>query len=1233
MGKKIGIDLGTTYSCVSYVDDEGMIRIVDNIEGEQTTPSVVYFDPEDNSVVVGSTAKSEGAMHPECVVERVKNYMGNPDYRCYVNGQEYSAAAVSTLILRKLIADTEQALGEDIDGAVITCPAYFGEEARAATKMAGENVTLKNGEKLKALQILDEPTAAAIAYGNAKKEDMDKKVLIYDLGGGTFDCTIMSLSLHGAQRNMQVITTNGNHQLGGKDWDAALTKLVCEKFCEATGEDIDSMENDPDMKVWFSENMEKAKRNLTSRESTSLTVNYNGKKERIEITRAQFDEATASLLDETILLVNTMMEQKGMSMDKDIDEIILVGGSTYMPQVTERLKVEYNKPIVSYEPNKAVAMGAAYFASGYVPESASVAKEGEESSGAAQLVNAKTGETTNVILTCTKSYGIRYFDRNLQKEQVLNLILKDTPKPAHGSTIDHFPLVLTNSPEKINEVSLLVVEDDSLEEIVQVEDCAKIYVEEPIKFDGEVPGNDNVSIELDVDINGIVSLKLNDLTANTTYHMTPWRNSDETNKEGQGMEIQVGIDLGTTYSAVAFFDEKEGRVRVLKNGLGADFTPSVVCIQDGEVLIGEGAKAEQRNGNPNTIAFYKSMMGNDQWVAFLDGADYTAEDLSDYYLVELIRDIEKANNVTIKKAVITCPAYFNEHQREATIHAAERAGLTVLKILNEPTAAIIAYGLTSGKDKNVLVYDLGGGTFDVTIAHVHDTAITVLATNGNHQLGGRDWDRVLFEMVQRQFLEENGVDIQDFPGDSNELMVKCEEAKKRLTSLSSTQISLMCDGILGKYTVTRESFEEETSVLLNETLLLVESCFHELAKERGNFGWKDIDEVVLVGGSTRMPQVRSLIEREFGRHPITKDINVDTIVACGAAMQAHLSTYGQLVLNPGRKKAGGTSGMLIVKNQDIQDITSHSLGMLALSQGEDKHYINSLIIPKNSLVNKTFSRDFTFQGEEMEVFILQGESRQPEECEAIGEYVITGMKEGRNQLVVDYLYDQNGIVKVDAHLQDGTPLTVHKRARELGIDAILEILEIRRKKAEEERIKNSRLEIQLLIDVSGSMSGQNIEEAKKAALSFLDRFDWRMTYLRIVLFADRTQILGDFSNAKDTLKEKIGRIRVDGHNGYGTSAMPIKNSLHGFSKVGKHVLIVLTDGFWDKKDAETKAANEGRASGVLLYGIGIGKADEGFLDRISGGHGKKVDLSELTKTFREVADLIATEVQNNALWE
>ena len=542
MGKKIGIDLGTTYSCMSYVDDMGIVKIIDNMEGEQTTPSVVFFDPN-GTAVVGSTAKAEGAMHPECLVERVKNFMGNPDYNFFANGVDYSAAAVSTLILKKLVADAEQYLGDEIEGAVITCPAYFGEEAKNATKVAGESVVLSNGSNLKVLNILDEPTAAAIAFGNSRQEDMDKTVLIYDLGGGTFDCTVMKITFNGGDREMRVITKGGNHQLGGKDWDEALANLIREKFCNATGCDIEEMKSDAESVAWFSESIEKAKKNLTSRESTSLSPAFNGCRERVEVTREEFEDVTYILLDQTIMLVNDMLEKKGLNVMNDIDEIILVGGSTKMPQVTRRLEAEYSKPITSYEPDKAVAMGAALFAANdfALPTDTEGGEQNDNSSdeGGYAIVNPKTGVSTRVIDTCSKSYGLRIVSNGEYK--VLNLIKKDTEKPATGRSIDHFPLTITGEPAMISEVEILVLESDSLEDLVSLDECSEIYLEEPIKFDGEVPGNNTVSVEMHIDANSLLTLTLSDTNTGRVYTMTPTRKSDEANQVG--MDSVKGMTL------------------------------------------------------------------------------------------------------------------------------------------------------------------------------------------------------------------------------------------------------------------------------------------------------------------------------------------------------------------------------------------------------------------------------------------------------------------------------------------------------------------------------------------------------------------------------------------------------------------------------------------------------------------------------------------------------------------
>jgi molecular chaperone DnaK (HSP70) len=698
-------------------------------------------------------------------------------------------------------------------------------------------------------------------------------------------------------------------------------------------------------------------------------------------------------------------------------------------------------------------------------------------------------------------------------------------------------------------------------------------------------------------------------------------------------QVYVGIDLGTTYSAVAIFSKENGRVEVLKNGLGKETTPSVICIDNGNILIGEEAKEEQKAGNVNTVAFYKSMMGNPDYQAYLDGNEYSAEDLSGIFLTQLKKDIEETNNVQIAGAVITVPAYFNDKQRTATIHAGQRAGLNVLKIINEPTAAIIAYGLTGGKDKNVMVYDLGGGTFDVTIARVVGTSIQVTATNGNHQLGGMNWDDTLIQEVADQFYAEYGVDIRSHVDDFKELQVKCEDAKKRLSSVSSTLIPASCEGYSGKYEVTREMFDDRTQSLLNETFSLIHKCFEEITEaQKKPFDWRSIDEVVLVGGSTRMPQVKEAIVREYGRAPVTKDINVDTIVASGAAMQAELCIHSTITLTmPKAASGGGGAVSLTIHNADIQDITAHGLGMLALA-ADNKSYVNSIIIPKNSKVNQTFSRPYQFGGKRLEVHVFQGETNNPYDCDMLGSYEISGMSgNAKENIKVNFLYNANGIVEVNAVTASGNTLQATKMNTNETLDEIIARLEKERKEAEEQARRNARIEIMILIDSSGSMGGSPIEEAKRAAKNdFISQFNLANTYITVIEFGDQYRAHCTWSNDKRTVFNAVDDISV-GNVGYGTDD-PLQACLPNFS-VGTHprVAVVLTDGEWNNQSRAIAAADRAKKQGVQIYGIGIADADEEFLRKISSGTSKKIDLSQLKTAFKEVAVSIATETSNGSL--
>lgn len=687
-------------------------------------------------------------------------------------------------------------------------------------------------------------------------------------------------------------------------------------------------------------------------------------------------------------------------------------------------------------------------------------------------------------------------------------------------------------------------------------------------------------------------------------------------------EINVGIDLGTTYSAVAWFDAASGKVEILNNELGESTTPSAVCIEDGVITIGQIAKDFQASGNPNVAAFYKSMMGDPNFAPYLDGRNYSAEELSGIFLKYLKESIEKANGVKIKGAVITVPAYFNEGQRQATIRAGESAGFNVLKIINEPTAAIIAYGLTGGAKKTVMVYDLGGGTFDVTIAEINGANVRVLATNGNHQLGGKNWDRVLVDEVVARFDSEFGVDISAHEEDFNELIVKCEKAKKMLSDMASTTITMQCEGFYGKYTLTRKFFEEQTRGYLNETILLVQRCFDEIG---GGFGWKSIDEVVLVGGSTRMPQVLGTIRKEFGREPRLIGNKVDTIVAAGASMQAHLCVAGSLTLTPqtfgqaqfkdGQAPAAAT---LTISNDDIQDVTSHSLGMLAFSS-DGKNIVNSIIIKKNAAVGVPFGKHYVFRGDKLEAYVLQGESTSPYDCTLLYKYLVTGMQRGAdNKITVNFQYNQNGVIDVTASLDGGGALKVEKSTvTESVADIIARLL-----REKEEASKHAEAEITFAIDTSGSMYGSPIEEAKRSINEFARQLGDEGIKLSLISFANSCNVLCR-KVSKREVERYASRLDADG----GTAADPIDcYSREIDSRAENRILIVLTDGEWFHQDVAIQSADRVKAKGTKIYAIGVGDADYAFLARIaSPGCGQKIDLSQLVGTFKNIADAIATE--------
>jgi molecular chaperone DnaK (HSP70) len=657
----------------------------------------------------------------------------------------------------------------------------------------------------------------------------------------------------------------------------------------------------------------------------------------------------------------------------------------------------------------------------------------------------------------------------------------------------------------------------------------------------------------------------------------------------------VGIDLGTTISMLAGTDES-GRIRFATTRDGGPRLRSVVAIEGSGVAVGEEAVRVAPIDPESCFAFFKRSMGTD-WEVEAGGRRWRPEDLSAEVLRALVADAAATFGEPPDRAILTIPAYFGDDARRATLEAARLAGLDALGLIHEPTAACFGHGV--GEEKTVLVYDLGGGTFDVSVVRREGRESEVLATLGDHRLGGKDWDDAMAALLVEAL--DGEPDPRDDAALLAELEERAREAKHALSRLAQCSVNIATAAGLRRVEVTRQRFFERTAHLFDRTEGIVARVLEDIG------GADRIDEVLLVGGSTRMPPCAEVLERLTGARPAA-GIDPDEAVARGAAIAA-----AEAGIRTESAEAGGALAR-------IRDVTAHALGFVVVAAAGDR-YVNQVMIARNAPIpasaSKAHSLALSAGGEgALEVHMLQGEAQRPLDNQPLGCWRFVGIEAepGPRQVEVAYEYDRDGIVQVSASVEG-------RRLADPEVDRLDRDLSWTDEDPGGHR--GESLSVALVIDVSSSMVGRPLEEAKAALAGFIDVLEEAILGDRIALvsFSSSATPVASVGAAADEV-----RVAAQGLSAAGSTNMAAGLELAGrelAGQAGKRVVVLLTDGQPNDSSATLRAREQLVRDEVDIVARGVHGADLAFLKRLATVDGEILELADLAGGFRGIARQLA----------